>query len=143
MDHVAIMNPKWGLIAKILSGEKQIESRWYMSRKAPWDRIHKKDTLYFKNAGQKVTAKATVTKVLQYPFMQPLKVKRIIKDYGGKGKIALTNKRISYDLYKHKKNCILIFLKDPVKIKPFSIDKRGYGIGSAWLVVGDIKEIKR
>lgn len=39
MDHLAIMNPKRKLIPKILSGEKKIESRWYMMRVAPWDKI--------------------------------------------------------------------------------------------------------
>jgi len=41
MDHVAIMKRSWGLIPKILSGEKTIESRWYKKRIPPWNRISK------------------------------------------------------------------------------------------------------
>jgi len=34
--HVAIMRKGWGLTGKILTGEKTIESRWYMNRYRPW-----------------------------------------------------------------------------------------------------------
>ena len=39
MDHLAIMNPKRKLIPKILSGEKTIESRRYMMKVAPRNKI--------------------------------------------------------------------------------------------------------
>ena len=54
MDHVAIMNKSWGLIPKILSGSKTIESRWYKTKRTPWDKIAKGDTVYFKNSGEQV-----------------------------------------------------------------------------------------
>lgn len=66
MDHLAIMNPKRKLIPKILSGEKTIESRRYMMKVAPRNKIQSGDTVYFKDAGQMVTASATVAHVLQY-----------------------------------------------------------------------------
>ena len=65
MDHVAIMNPRWRLIPRILSGEKVIESRWYLTRRAPWDRVAAGDTVYFKDAGRPVTARAKVSRVVQ------------------------------------------------------------------------------
>lgn len=65
MQHVAIMKKSWGLIPKILSGEKRVES-----------------------------------------------------------------------------NYLLIFLKNQVKIKPFEIDKIGFGMMSAWITVKNIKQIK-
>ena len=77
MDHVAIMKKSWGLTEKILSGEKKIESRWYMIRCAPWDRIKGTDTVYFKNSGEPITIKALVTKVLQFSDLNQKKVKEI------------------------------------------------------------------
>jgi len=42
-----------------------------------------------------------------------------------------------------KKNyCILIFLKDIEKIKPFEISKKGYGMSSAWLVTDEVNMLK-
>ena len=35
MQHVAIMKKSWGLTDKILSGQKKIESRWYLSSFCP------------------------------------------------------------------------------------------------------------
>ena len=43
---------------------------------------------------------------------------------------------------KDKRYCILIWLKKPQKIKPFKIDKTGYGTGSAWLTVDNINLIR-
>lgn len=143
MDHLAIMNPKWGLIEKILAKEKQIESRWYSTRRAPWNKIATEDLVYFKNAGRKVVLRATVTKVLQFENLNTTTVKKIIRNYGGRGKIALRNKSRSYKLYRNKKYCILIFLKGPQKITPFNIDKTGFGIGTAWITVSKISTIKK
>ncbi|MDO8559127.1 MAG: hypothetical protein Q7R84_02240 [bacterium] len=39
MEHLAIMKKSWGLTEKILSGQKKIESRWYLSKRSPWDTI--------------------------------------------------------------------------------------------------------
>ncbi len=41
MDHVAVMKKSWGLVPKILAGEKICESRWYKSKRPPWDIIKK------------------------------------------------------------------------------------------------------
>ncbi len=43
MKHVATMNKRFGdLIPKILSGEKEIESRWSKNKIAPWNRVKTK-----------------------------------------------------------------------------------------------------
>jgi len=39
MDHVAILSKKYELLDKIISGEKTIESRWYVNRIAPWNKM--------------------------------------------------------------------------------------------------------
>jgi len=140
MDHVAIMKKSWGLIPKILSGQKTIESRWYQSKRAPWDRITAGDTIYFKNSGEMVTAKATVAKVLQYTIADIVDAEKIVRQYGKHS--CLINNAVG-NWRPLPKYCILIFLKDPQAIKvPFSINKDGFGMPAAWLCVGKIKKVK-
>lgn len=137
------MNPKWGLIKKILVKDKKIESRWYLTRRSPWNQIKKGDVVYFKNAGEKVELQAIVRKVLQFENLNKTIVRKIIHDYGGKGKIALQDKNKSFGLYQNKKYCILIFLTNPQSVIPFAIDKKGFGIATAWIVVPNISSIKK
>ena len=143
MIHLAIMKKSWGLIPKILSGEKKIESRWYMARTAPWDRIKIGDTVYFKNSGEPAAVKAVVSKVLQFADLNADKVEEILKKYGKDD--GLESEKIGqfFDLFKYKKYCLLIFLKNPTKIKPFDINKKGFGAMSAWISVENINRIKK
>ncbi len=80
MDHVAIMKKSWGLLPKILSGEKKIESRWYKFKRSPWDKINTNDTVYFKDSGDPVLIKAKVSKFLQFLNIFP---NSSINDYRG------------------------------------------------------------
>ncbi len=102
------------------------------------------DTVYFKETGCPVTAKACVSKVLQFDELTADKVRPIISDYGRQ--IAPNLPEEEFFLWAEnqadKKYCILIFLKDAQKIQPFSIDKTGFGSASAWLCVGDINRVK-
>lgn len=79
--HIAIMRKSWGLTQKVLSGEKTIESRWYMNRHRPWGNINQGDTVYFKVSGEPVKTKATVDKVIQFEDLTPSKVKEILDKY--------------------------------------------------------------
>lgn len=140
MDHVAIMKPSWGLIPKILSGEKTIESRWYQTRRAPWDRIQKGDRVYFKDAGQPVSVVAEVEAVKQYTMTTLADVQRVVAEYGAR--IALVNSHPeTWGVL--PRYCILMFLRAPQRIEPFGIDRSGFGAGVAWLSVPDIARIRR
>lgn len=79
MIHIAYMKKSWDMIPKILTGEKTIESRWYQTKRAPWGKIAAGETVYFKNSGEPVTAKATVAKVLQFKSLNPEKIKEILE----------------------------------------------------------------
>ena len=103
MDHVAIMDKRLELIPKILSGEKSVESRWYMTRRAPWDRIAKGDVVYFKNVGEPIVARVDVVDVLQYANLDPVKVKRILNEYESRLGIS---RRDLFSRVKDKKYCI-------------------------------------
>jgi hypothetical protein len=142
MDHVAIMNNKLGLIEKILDGTKSIESRWYRQKNLPWNRIQTGQEVYFKYSGGPVIAKAKVEKVLQFENLTKKKVKEIVDEFGGDGKIALM-KTSDLSWADMKKYCILIFLKNPKRVIPFAINKQGFGSAVAWLTVPDITAIKR
>lgn len=143
MDHVAIMKKEWKLIDKVLSGEKTIESRWYNLKKAPWSKIKKGEKIYFKNSGDLVTAMAEVENVLQYENYTEQELKEIIDLYGGSGKISFVwGPEDVYNWGKNKRHCILIFLKNPKKVEPFDINKKGYGNMASWICVENINSIK-
>lgn len=141
--HVAIMRRSWGLLEKIRSGEKTIESRWYMQKSEPWESIDAGDLIYFKNSGAPVTLSATVEKVLQFDHLNPKKVRDILERFGHKDGLDVGEIERYFFYFKHKKYCILIFLKDIQKVDPFDIDKTGFGLRSAWLTVEDIDKIKK
>ena len=140
MDHVAIMNKSWQLIPKVISGEKKIESRWYQTRRTPWGKIFKNDTVYFKNSGEMITAKAVVSWVMQFE-LKGLSDAQIIVDKYGK-EICLVNNNIK-SWGSAPKYCVLIKLSGAELIKePFQINKKGFGCSAAWLTVNDISKIK-
>jgi len=142
MHHIAIMKKSWGLTQKILTGQKTIESRWYKARYAPWDKIRVGDTVYFKDSGEPVTIKATVVKVIQFSELTPDKVNRILSMH--REDIGIEKEQIKrfFGTIRDKKYCILIFLKSPQKIKPFEVDKTGFGAMSAWISLKNIEQIK-
>ena len=142
MDHIAIMKKSWKLIPKILSCEKTIESRWYMARYPPWNRINAGDTIYFKDSGESVTAKAQVERVEQYENYSEKELKKIFQKYS-KGVCFVTPLDETFDWAKKRKYCILLFLRNPQRVKNFHINKKGFGNAAAWLCVGDIEKIKR
>ncbi|MFA6250285.1 MAG: ASCH domain-containing protein [Candidatus Shapirobacteria bacterium] len=142
MDHVAIMNRQAGLIDHILSGQKTIETRWYQNRITPYGRIAMGDIIYFKNSGGLIRAKALVSQVSQYAQLTIDKCQQIIDQYGAPGLIDIQNSRAA-SWAAGKNYAILIWLKDPVAIIPFNIDKRGFGSSAAWLTLPNIDTIKK
>jgi GNAT superfamily N-acetyltransferase len=139
-DHIAILNKKWDLLPKIISGKKSIESRWYKYRFSPWNKIFAGDSIYFKNSGELVTVKATVSKVLQFDNLTKKRIKEILESYGND--ICLSTTKYS-EYYDERKYCILVFLNN-VKVldEPFNIDKSGFGNSTAWIVVKNVSDIK-
>ncbi|MBT7903100.1 ASCH domain-containing protein [Candidatus Woesearchaeota archaeon] len=143
MDHVAILKKKWKLTSKILSGEKTIESRWYKTKRDPWNKIKKGETVYLKDSGDPVIAKAEVLRVIQVPDLNNSKLIKLLEKHHQSLGIE-TDKISEYaKQFSDKNYCILIYLKNPVRIEPFFIDKTGYGLMSAWLCVENITEVKK
>ncbi len=142
MEHVAIMRKSWGLTQKIISGQKKIESRWYKVKYAPWNRIKSDEVVYFKDSGEPVTIKAEVEKVIHFSDLTPEKVKEILCQYGQADGLGIDKIPKFFEMFKDKKYCMLIFLKNPQKIEPFEIDKSGFGAMSAWISIEDVNKIK-
>ncbi len=143
MDHVAYMKKEWGLLPKILSGEKKIESRWYKTKHLPWDKINVGDRIFFKNSGEPVTVVSKVGKVIKFESLTPKRIRKILEKYGQDDGITKDKLNYFYKLFVDKKYCLLIFLTGAEKIEPFEIDKRGFGQMAAWITVEDIDIIKR
>ena len=140
MDHVAIMKPSWRLIPKILSGEKTIESRWYQTRRAPWNNIRAGDRVYFKDSGKYITAVATVSEVLQFTLNRLADAEQVVERYGKH--LSLVNRDPS-TWSSIPKYCILIRLIDAKPIsQPFAINKQGFGSAAAWITVPSISNIR-
>jgi|SRR3989344_1085798 len=137
MDHIAILNKRW-ILEKIISGEKEVESRWYTQRRTPYKNIHKDDNIYFKESGCPIIAKARVEKTLFFEDLNKDKIKHILKEYGKQIGVDASYANKVCD----KKFCTLIFLKDVTSITPFNINKKGYGMMSAWITVQNISTIR-
>jgi ASC-1-like (ASCH) protein len=138
VDHVAYMKKSWGLLPKILAGEKQIESRWYQMRHRPWGKIEAGDMVFFKNSGEPVTVSSGVKRVLCFDNLTPDKVRKVLDKYGKLDGIEQEHFEYFYELFKNKKYCLLIFLQNVKKVIPFEINKKGFGAMAAWITVDDI-----
>ncbi|TRZ55515.1 hypothetical protein D4Q76_00295 [archaeon] len=77
---------------------------------------------------------------MQFADLTPEKVRELLEKYGKE--IGIQNATESFKRYRHKKYCILIFLKNPKNVEPFRINKKGFGMMSTWISVPDIKNIK-
>lgn len=143
MEHLAIMRKSWGLTQKILNGQKKIESRWYSVKYRPWDAIEEGEIVYFKDSGEPVKLKAEVSKIVQFADLTPNRVKEILNKYGKDDGIEKEKIPEFFERFKGKKYCLLIFLKNPQKIKSFEIDKTGFGAMSAWITINDITKIEK
>ena len=138
MDHLAILSKEGKLLGKILSGEKTIESRWYKSKKTPYQNIAAGEVVYFKESGAPVTARARVATVLFFDKLDEDKMRTIFQEYG----VGL-GVQISYmEKMKDKKFCTLVFLEKVERITPFQVDKKGFGLMAAWITVDKIEKIK-
>ena len=143
MEHLAIMKKSWKLTEKILSGRKKIESRWYLSKKAPWGKIKPGEKIYFKDSGEPVSLVAEVDHVIEYEQLTPEKVKSILEHYGEDDGIEKQRIPYFFELFQHKRYCILIFLKNPQRVEPIAISKKGFGNMAAWITVSSINLLKK
>lgn len=142
MQHIAIMKKSWGLIPKILDGRKKIESRWGINKCSPWGKVKAGDAVYFKNSGEPITVVAKVSKIQEFENLNPRKVREILEKYGGDDSISVSSLEGTIRWARNKRYCTLIYLRGSRRIKPFNINKTGFGSAAAWLCVDNINKIK-
>jgi len=142
MDHIAIMQKSWGFTEKIATRQKTIESRWYHIKYAPWGKISPGDTIYFKNTGEPITIQAVIDKVRYFSDLTPVGVQTILNEYGKDIGIEEPDIPTFFEKFKHKRHCILIYLKHVQRIPPFKVNKQGFGTMSSWICVEHISTIK-
>ncbi len=136
MDHIAILSKKY--LPLIISGKKIIESRWYKFKRDPYKNIFPNDLIYFKESGSLVSVKAKVKKVLFFNNLNRYKTLEILAKYEKKLCLPLSHSA----KLKEKNFCVLIFIKNVKKIRPFVINKKGYGAMCAWITVKNISLLK-
>ena len=140
MEHLAILEKKRKLLTKILLGEKTIESRWYKSKVAPWGKIKAGETIYFKESGDPVRAKAEIAEVMQF-YLPQTDIPDLLEKYSKD--ICFNNPRSELIQWcNQRKYAILLRLKRVELIEPFEINKRGFGLMAAWISVDRIEKIK-
>ena len=139
MEHIAIMKKEWNLTPKIIDGKKTVEARWYKSKVAPWNKIKSGETIYFKDSGSFVTVKAAVTKVEQYEIKNNAQATGLMKKYALEDLGAAKLSNFIKNYIKDKKYAIFIYFDKVEKITPFDIDKTGFGMQCAWIVVNSVK----
>ena len=135
------MKRSWRLIDCILNEQKTIESRWFIRQTSPWNQVHPGDTIYFKETGCPVTAKAQVSQVKQFSHLTPEQKTTILRQYSDKLCPPSLLPQIKQYI-QPKKHCLLIFLANPQPIKPFHIDKTGFSPMSAWLTVDHLSQLR-
>ena len=140
MEHLAILDKKRKLLVKILTGEKTIESRWYKSKVTPWGNIKAGETIYFKESGDPVRAKAEIAEVMQF-YLPQTDIPDLLEKYSKQ--ICFTSPMPELIQWcKERKYCILLCLKKVELIEPFEINKKGFGLMAAWISVDKIEKIK-
>ena len=142
MQHIAIMRKSWGLTEKIASGQKIVESRWYKVKYPPWGKIFPGEKIYFKNTGEPVAIQAEVDRVLYFSNLTPEKVQAILAEYGKDIGIEAPDIPGFFEMFKHKKYCMLIYLKNAQRIPPFEINKRGFGTMASWISVESVSQVR-
>ena len=141
MEHLAILDKKRKLLTKILTGEKTIESRWYKSKITPWGNIKAGETIYFKESGDPVRAKAKIAEVMQF-YLPQTDIPDLLDKYAKE--ICFNSPMPELTQWcSQRKYCILLRLKTVELIEPFEINKKGFGLMAAWISVDKIEKIKQ
>lgn len=89
-----------------------------------------------------VTAKATVARVIQKEIETLSDAISLVKKH--KKALCFTESSLEDTSWlTGKRYAILIFLKDPKQIEPFTLDKTGYGNACAWICTENIELLHR
>ena len=127
-SHLVILRKEY--VEATLEGQKTIESRFTMTRRAYWKKILYGDRLFIKQSSGPVCATAEVMKVRYYEGLTPEKIERLKGQY---------NRQIlgADDYWQSKMDCrygVLVWMCKVKPIKPTWINKRDW---RAWVVLSE------
>lgn len=134
-DHVAIMKKEWGLLEKILSGKKTVESRWAKNKPPYWGKVSVDDRIFFKNSGAPVTIEAKISDVQYYPICGGVKdVEELLRSIAEKDGIEEKDIPSFVERFAERRYAMVVGFQSPHTVDSFQIDKTGYGNMAAWLI---------
>ena len=139
MDHVVYVDTKARELEKLLAGEKTMIVRGGMGRKLPYGRVQPSDRLYFiqNNADGIVRACAFVKGVFNSEKLTQEQSVNLLET--NQGKLHLTPAQ--FKRLAGKRYLVLIEVEDIQSVKPFAIDRSGYGNMDDWLPVETIENV--
>lgn len=135
------MRKDWNLIPLILANKKTVETRWYMTKRAPWGRIEKNDWIYFKDSGQPITARAKVKNVTQMEIDSEFERELWINKLWEQDLVHKQDLPKLQAYARDKRFLVAIYLKAAEATPPYQIDKSGFGLQSAWITLPSIFDI--
>lgn len=77
--HLMIVHPKYASL--IMTGQKLVEARLGVDRRAPYNRVNPGDVIYIKPSSQSVIGKAIVHRVDQYSGLTPEDIEHLHRIY--------------------------------------------------------------
>ncbi len=80
---------------------------------------------------------------MQFSDLTPANVRELLEIYHERFGIEPHDMQNFFELFKNKRYCIRIFLKDAKEVKSFNIDKTGFGAIAAWLTLDDVEKTKK
>ena len=122
--HLAVMVEPY--LARVLAGEKTIESRFARVRAAPYGCVTPGDTIWLKRSGGPIVGIALAADVRQYSYLTPERVDALLERYGA----AL---RLDGDFATRVRSCRYATLIWLVEVRAFDMpiryrrrDRRGW-----------------
>lgn len=140
-DHVVYLDAKAGELENLLSGKKNMIIRGATGRKLPYGRVDEGDVLYFinNNAEGKIRARAVVVSVFNSDKMEEEESIDLVEK--NQKHLQLSDKQ--FEKWAGKRYLVLIGVKDIKEIENFAIDKSSFGNMDDWLLVEDIKMVRK
>jgi hypothetical protein len=81
--------------------------------------------------------------VLYFSDLTPEKVLEILEKYAKDDGIEEERIPEFFERFKHKRFCILIYLKHVQRVVPFEINKQGFGAMASWISVDNVSRLKK
>lgn len=128
-NHVAIIDSQTA--DELLAHRKRIETRFYRSKRAPWDRVQRGDRVHFKVAGGDVVGAWRVTRVRQIEELRPQGMRRLRHAYAD----AVRAPGGYWAARRSARYGILIWIQPVATRKPVPQPDRQFGNG--WVILPD------